>query len=471
MQKAKRFQIDIEDPFSLNAELAFNGLVVLEVYAKWCGVCKPIDGIFRNHSVELATRRLKFVRVCHENVPWCRRFHGHCRPVFLFLLNGQLKHIVVGLKTPVLDKLIPELTPEGEDEDSTQATDFAPEKYLTELTHDEAYRDFAEEVLTKVEAAKAQKAAALQAGLDVEVEPTKVYNEILSRYREHFAAPMPNPPMHLDVFATAENPHAVDDEVVAERNHQEELVAEDPAAAGDKPAADAPTPEEHDTDAEPLEGSGAPEGNEDAERAADAGEQQLEEIEQPGPTEPAESAESADGAQEERVPEAEENRAAGTARAEVTEVAHDGGSAEGADNAAPAEEEGREVGEASEAPAAGLEEAPEGVALDTPEVEPPAADAAPAEPAAVIEAGEAGEAERAEAPNEARPMEEHDSVAARAAEEPHARDSVEHRGSQEDARAQPEARPEAETETEEHSSPREGSTPEDVPAQNAPEQI
>ena len=182
MQKQKKFQIDIEDPYMLHSELQFPGLVVLEIFAHWCDVCKSIDPIFRNHFVDLATRKLKFVRVQHAFVPWLRRYHGRCRPTFLFFVGGSLKEIVEGIDTPRLDALIPQLAPE----DEVPLEKFVPEDCFPELNGDEIYQQYT----ARYEELERERAIAIEAGTEADVDPRGEYNSLVKEFEQKFQLPM-----------------------------------------------------------------------------------------------------------------------------------------------------------------------------------------------------------------------------------------------------------------------------------------
>lgn len=176
MQKQKKFQIDVEDPYMLHSELQFPGLVVLEIFAHWCDVCKSIDPIFRNHFVDLATRKLKFVRVQHAFVPWLRRYHGRCRPTFLFFVGGSLKEIVEGIDTPRLDALIPQLAPE----DEVPLEKFVPEDCFPELNSDEIYQQYT----ARYEELERERAIAIEAGTEADVDPRGEYNSLVKEFEQ-----------------------------------------------------------------------------------------------------------------------------------------------------------------------------------------------------------------------------------------------------------------------------------------------
>ncbi|EFO61674.1 Dynein-like protein [Giardia lamblia P15] len=182
MQKQKKFQVDVEDPYTLQSELQFPGLVVLEIFAHWCDVCKSIDPIFRNHFVDLATRKLKFVRVQHAFVPWLRRYHGRCRPTFLFFVGGSLKEIVEGIDTPRLDTLIPQLAPENE----VPLEKFVPEDRFPELNTDEVYLQY----VARVEELERERTIAIEAGTDTDIDPRGEYNSLVKEFESRFQLPM-----------------------------------------------------------------------------------------------------------------------------------------------------------------------------------------------------------------------------------------------------------------------------------------
>lgn len=181
--KVKKFQIDVTEYHALAKELQFPGLVVLEVYAGWAGPCRPIDPIFRNHSVDLIDRKLHFVRVASELVPWLRRFHGRCRPAFLFVVAGQLRDLVVGLDMPRLDSLIPTLAPTEEQE----AEEFDPSKYFLELDDDELYRDTVVKMRDTEAKATLERDQALNDGLDTEIVPEKEVDALVASLGPEFS--------------------------------------------------------------------------------------------------------------------------------------------------------------------------------------------------------------------------------------------------------------------------------------------
>lgn len=189
MQKQKKFQIDIDEPYALQDELRYPGLVVLEIFAHWCDVCKSIDPIFRNHFVDLSTRKLKFVRIQHAYVPWLRRYHGHCRPTFLFFVGGKLEKVVDGIDTPMLDTLIPQLAPE----DEVPIVTFKPEEFFSELDSDDVYQDYYDQYVATVKAAEQERAIAMDTGVDTEADPRREYNALVKKFEEQFRLPMSVP--------------------------------------------------------------------------------------------------------------------------------------------------------------------------------------------------------------------------------------------------------------------------------------
>ncbi|TNJ29106.1 Dynein-like protein [Giardia muris] len=185
MQKAKKFQVDVEEPWLLKDELAFPGLVVLETFVHWCGYCKSIESIFRTYSIDLATRKLKFVRVQSDLVPWLRSYHGRCRPAFFFFVGGQLKGRVEGLNTPQLDTMIPSLAPE----EDVEVTPFDPEAVFPELRQDSVYSEYAEE-LARLQEKEVIWKASIEAGMETDFDPRQEYNGLVKKYSERFREPL-----------------------------------------------------------------------------------------------------------------------------------------------------------------------------------------------------------------------------------------------------------------------------------------
>jgi hypothetical protein len=100
--RAKQFQIDIETEEDFLREVASRGTVIAELYVKWAGPATPLDGFFRNFTLEFDQAPLKFLRVATDAIPCLWRFRGHCEPQILFFRDAALVQTVRGIQTPVL---------------------------------------------------------------------------------------------------------------------------------------------------------------------------------------------------------------------------------------------------------------------------------------------------------------------------------------------------------------------------------
>mmetsp|Transcript_18491 Transcript_18491/g.51798 ORF Transcript_18491/g.51798 Transcript_18491/m.51798 type:complete len:110 (-) Transcript_18491:186-515(-) len=105
------FQININSTEDWNNEiLQTPGLLqVVEMYQKWSGPCKAIQGVFKKIYFEMSDSPLKFYTACVTSVPELSEYDDACEPIFVFYRDGAVLDKIVGVKGPELQKKILQL--------------------------------------------------------------------------------------------------------------------------------------------------------------------------------------------------------------------------------------------------------------------------------------------------------------------------------------------------------------------------
>jgi thiol-disulfide isomerase/thioredoxin len=78
-------QIEIETEAHWKLLLRREGLIVVEVYAGWCGPCLSMVNILRKVKVDANDDRLTLATVNSENIAELRIFKGQSEPAWIFM--------------------------------------------------------------------------------------------------------------------------------------------------------------------------------------------------------------------------------------------------------------------------------------------------------------------------------------------------------------------------------------------------
>nr|XP_023856664.1 thioredoxin domain-containing protein 3 [Salvelinus alpinus] len=108
-KKDVQIQIEISSEEQWEEALSGPGLLVIEVYQRWCGPCKAVQNIFRKLRSEYGDELLRFAMGEANSLLELSSLKGKCQPVFLFYSGGTLVSIVRGVNGPLLQKTMLEL--------------------------------------------------------------------------------------------------------------------------------------------------------------------------------------------------------------------------------------------------------------------------------------------------------------------------------------------------------------------------
>ena len=82
---------------SMNIQECQGFLSVVEVYFDWAGPCHAMTRYIKKIKMELGEEKdLKFMMACADNIPALKPFHGSCRPVWLFIAEGEIVSVMDG---------------------------------------------------------------------------------------------------------------------------------------------------------------------------------------------------------------------------------------------------------------------------------------------------------------------------------------------------------------------------------------
>ncbi|KAG8432621.1 hypothetical protein GDO86_017026, partial [Hymenochirus boettgeri] len=107
-KKEATLQITISNQEQWEETLSIKGLLVVDVYQAWCGVCKPTVSLFRKIKNELGDDLLHFAVAEADSIDLLDKYRGKCEPTFLFFAGGVLVSVVRGANGPLLQKTITE---------------------------------------------------------------------------------------------------------------------------------------------------------------------------------------------------------------------------------------------------------------------------------------------------------------------------------------------------------------------------
>ncbi|KAJ8020049.1 Thioredoxin domain-containing protein 3-like [Holothuria leucospilota] len=84
--------------------MATEGVIVVDVYQKWCGPCNAVVSLFRRMRNETGDDLLKLAVAEADSIDALEKYRGKCEPCFLFFAGGQLVHVIRGASGPALVK-------------------------------------------------------------------------------------------------------------------------------------------------------------------------------------------------------------------------------------------------------------------------------------------------------------------------------------------------------------------------------
>ncbi|XP_063063100.1 thioredoxin domain-containing protein 6-like [Engraulis encrasicolus] len=111
-KKDVNFQIEIANEEQWFETVSAPGLLVVDVYQQWCGLCKAVLNLFKKLRTECGEEYIRFGVVEASSVADLKMFKGKCQPAFLFYLDSKLIAVVKGVNGPRLQRAIIEYVEE-----------------------------------------------------------------------------------------------------------------------------------------------------------------------------------------------------------------------------------------------------------------------------------------------------------------------------------------------------------------------
>ncbi|KAI5957328.1 TRX1 [Candida jiufengensis] len=88
-----------------NEELKFNGLVVVDFFAEWCGPCKMIAPLLEKFAKEYSN--VKFLKVDVDNSSdIAQKYEISSMPTLIFFKNGEQVQKVIGANPSAIKQAI-----------------------------------------------------------------------------------------------------------------------------------------------------------------------------------------------------------------------------------------------------------------------------------------------------------------------------------------------------------------------------
>ncbi|XP_048867075.1 thioredoxin domain-containing protein 6 isoform X2 [Brienomyrus brachyistius] len=105
-KKEASLQVAITNQGQWDELLATKGLIVVDVYQRWCGPCCAVFSLFRKIKNELGDNLLHFATAEADSVDSLQRYRGKCEPTFVFYGGGSLVAELHGANAPLLQKMV-----------------------------------------------------------------------------------------------------------------------------------------------------------------------------------------------------------------------------------------------------------------------------------------------------------------------------------------------------------------------------
>ncbi|XP_066915597.1 thioredoxin domain-containing protein 3 homolog isoform X3 [Clytia hemisphaerica] len=102
----KELQADVKTDEEWQKMLDTQGLMVVDVYAAWCGPCTAIVNTFRRIKNETGDDLLHFAAAETDGIQELESYRGKSEPTFLFYGDGKLINVIRGCNGPVLNNYI-----------------------------------------------------------------------------------------------------------------------------------------------------------------------------------------------------------------------------------------------------------------------------------------------------------------------------------------------------------------------------
>lgn len=103
---AQQIQVQIETAEELSSFISQNGLLVLDVYSRWCGPCIAMIGALRKAKTEGGGEYLQLATVQCDDIQVFHRFRNKSEPTWIFVSNGKVIDCLFGSNAIVLAETI-----------------------------------------------------------------------------------------------------------------------------------------------------------------------------------------------------------------------------------------------------------------------------------------------------------------------------------------------------------------------------
>lgn len=97
-------EIDNDDDWA--KMLRRSGVYVIDIYAGWCGPCVVMIRFLKKIKLELNSEVLHYAIVKSDSITMLKRFRQKSQPLWMFLVDGKLVNLCIGVNSPKLMKLI-----------------------------------------------------------------------------------------------------------------------------------------------------------------------------------------------------------------------------------------------------------------------------------------------------------------------------------------------------------------------------
>lgn len=103
---AQQIQVQIETAEELSSFISQNGLLVLDVYSRWCGPCIAMIGALRKAKTEGGGEYLQLATVQCDDIKVFHRFRNKSEPTWIFVSNEKVIDCLFGSNAIVLAETI-----------------------------------------------------------------------------------------------------------------------------------------------------------------------------------------------------------------------------------------------------------------------------------------------------------------------------------------------------------------------------